>query len=274
MRQLARYERRRSRPAVWSRRLGIFALVLALVAILLNRADILDPLAAVSSFTIVSLLAALAAVLGFGGIVRIWHRGHLGLGSALTGLFIGCAILAWPAFLAVESVRMPMINDIATDWSDPPEMRAAVRDRTRLSNPVRMPTARQVEAQRAAYPEIGPLVVNFPSQRVYQAATLLADERGWRILVSLPPDFEAPGRLEMVARTPVLGFKDDVVVIITNLGDGRTRVDMRSASRFGSHDFGKNARRIYDFLTALDEMLRSGVPLSGGVSSGETGPQS
>lgn len=262
MRQFARFERRRSRLAVWSRRFGVFALVLAALAILLNRVDALDPLAAVSTFGAVVAIALLAILTGFGGIVRIWHRGHLGLSHALAGLLIGAGLLTLPAYLAWQTVDAPMINDIATDWSDPPEMRAAVRDRrSRISNPVRMPTPAEIAAQEAAYPEIGPLVVDFPSQRVYEAARLLARQRGWRMLDAAPPDERGPGRLEMVARTPVLGFKDDVVVAVTNLGDGRSRVDMRSASRFGRIDFGKNARRIYDFLTELDTSLRSGALL-------------
>ncbi len=233
--------------------------MLAALAIVLNRADVLDPVAAVSTFLVVAGLAIFAVIAGFGGIVRIWRRGHLGLASALAGLVVGFGLLAWPIYLGWESATMPMINDISTDWSHPPEMRAAVMDRSRISNPVRMPTKDEIAAQKQAYPEIGPLVVNFPSQRVYEAASFLANERDWTILDKAPPDEIGPGRIEAVARTPVLGFKDDVVIVITNLGDGQTRVDMRSASRFGRHDFGKNAKRIYDFLTELDQTLRAGI---------------
>ena len=59
----------------------------------------------------------------------------------------------------------------------------------------------------------------------------------------------------------MLGFKDDVVIVVTNLGEGRSRVDMRSASRFGANDFGMNAKRIFGFLTELDATLRGGAAL-------------
>lgn len=242
-----------------SRRLAVFALVVAILAILLNRSDVLTPIAAVTTFAAVGFLAAFAILLAFGGIVRIWHRGHLGLGSALVGLAIGSALLVWPSFLAWETMTMPTINDIATDWDNPPEMRAAVLDRSRFSNPVRKPSAEEIETQKSSYPEIGPLVVNFPSQRVYEAARTLARERGWKLLEQAPPDERGPGKLELVARTPIMGFKDDVVIVVTNLGDGRTRVDMRSASRYGRHDFGTNASRIYDFLTELESRMRAGL---------------
>ncbi|ESR27078.1 hypothetical protein N177_0346 [Lutibaculum baratangense AMV1] len=246
-----------SRLALFSRRAAVFALALGLLGMALNHAEKLETTAAVATFMMVVALAALAVLAAIGGIVRIWHRGHLGLAQALAGLLLGSAILAGPAYLSWETVTKPMINDIATDWTNPPVMPAAVRDRSKFANALRHPTPEEIAAQAEAYPEIGPLVVNMPSQRVYEAARALVRERGWRILDEARPDERGPGRLEMVARTPVLGFKDDVAVAVTNLGEGRTRVDMRSASRIGRHDFGKNAERIYGFLTDLDERLRS-----------------
>lgn len=61
--------------------------------------------------------------------------------------------------------------------------------------------------------------------------------------------------LHAVARTPLFGFPDDVVVRLRPEGN-RTRLDMRSASRTGLHDLGQNARRIRGFLAALDTALQ------------------
>ncbi|MGH7254552.1 MAG: DUF1499 domain-containing protein, partial [Nitrospirales bacterium] len=46
------------------------------------------------------------------------------------------------------------------------------------------------------------------------------------------------------------GFKDDVVIRITPVGDD-TRVDVRSVSRVGRSDVGTNAQRIRTFLKRL-----------------------
>ena len=51
------------------------------------------------------------------------------------------------------------------------------------------------------------------------------------------------GIIEAVARTPILGFRDDVVVRVRATTDG-ARIDVRSASRYGRHDFGTNAARV------------------------------
>ena len=50
------------------------------------------------------------------------------------------------------------------------------------------------------------------------------------------------------------GFKDDIVIRINDNGSERL-VDIRSKSRVGSRDLGKNAERIHDFIDELDSIL-------------------
>ncbi|HEX3116956.1 MAG TPA: DUF1499 domain-containing protein, partial [Bradyrhizobium sp.] len=51
------------------------------------------------------------------------------------------------------------------------------------------------------------------------------------------------GRIEAVARTPIMGFREDVSIRVTPDGDG-SRVDIRSASRYFESDLGSNASRV------------------------------
>jgi uncharacterized protein (DUF1499 family) len=83
----------------------------------------------------------------------------------------------------------------------------------------------------------------------------VVENHRWRVLDQV--DYTGPaqeGRYEMVARSLLLGFRDDIVIRIRAV-NGRARIDIRSASRYGTHDFGVNARRITELL---DE-LRAGV---------------
>ena len=57
-------------------------------------------------------------------------------------------------------------------------------------------------------------------------------------------------RIEATDTTPFFAFKDDIVVRITPAGGG-SRVDLRSVSRLGRSDLGKNAERIRAFLREL-----------------------
>jgi uncharacterized protein DUF1499 len=49
-----------------------------------------------------------------------------------------------------------------------------------------------------------------------------------------------------------MGFRDDVVVRISAMGAG-SRIDVRSASRYGISDFGTNAKRIAALLADIDD---------------------
>ncbi len=56
-----------------------------------------------------------------------------------------------------------------------------------------------------------------------------------------------------MARTPIMGFRDDIVVRVRAAEDG-ARVDMRSASRYGRHDFGANASRLRSLSNDIDDL--------------------
>ena len=62
-----------------------------------------------------------------------------------------------------------------------------------------------------------------------------------------------------MARTPILGFRDDVVVRIRPDPDG-ARIDIRSTSRYGRHDFGTNAARVRSLSEAIDDAVDSLKP--------------
>jgi len=65
------------------------------------------------------------------------------------------------------------------------------------------------------------------------------------------------GRIDAVDKSLIMGFPDDITIRIKAMPD-QTRIDIRSASRYGRHDFGANARRIRRFATELQTQLDSG----------------
>ena len=69
-------------------------------------------------------------------------------------------------------------------------------------------------------------------------------KRKWRVVDARAPlAGRRDGRIEAVARTAIMGFRDDVVIRIRPDPDG-ARIDIRSTSRYGRHDFGTNAARV------------------------------
>ena len=95
-----------------------------------------------------------------------------------------------------------------------------------------------------------------PPQRAYEVALALVTRRKWLVIDERPP--QPPrriGRIEAVARTPIMGFREDVSIRITPDGE-ESRVDIRSSSRYFESDLGSNAARvsklIEDINTAVD----------------------
>jgi uncharacterized protein (DUF1499 family) len=243
-----------SKLATWSRRLALFAIAVVLLVIVIVNLGFLDPVPAIASLAGSLFFAFVAIMLAFGAFVVIWRQGLRGLGLAVTALAIGVVILAYPAYLAVLFYRLPAVNDITTDPIDPPRFEAITKLRPRGANAVAYPGPAAMKLQRAAYSDIEPLLVSVPPIEAYDAALAVITKRKWRIVDLRPPQTgRREGRIEAVARTPIMGFRDDIVVRVRAAEDG-ARIDMRSASRYGQHDFGANASRLRSLSSDIDDV--------------------
>lgn len=167
-------------------------------------------------------------------------------GLAVIGLIISVAFGALPLMNIIKVRNVPMIHDITTDTDNPPAFVALESVRLTSPNGLEYGGAEVAAKQKAAYPQ----VVSFSSSRspeqLFAAAEGLAREAGWEIAMA----DAAQGRIEATDTTVIYGFKDDIVIRITP-ADGGSMLDMRSMSRVGLSDVGKNAARIGAFLGSL-----------------------
>src|SRR5258708_29389144 len=86
----------------------------------------------------------------------------------------------------------------------------------------------------------------------YDVTMGVITRRKWRVVVDRPPQpGRRDGQIEAVGRTPIMGFRDDVSIRIRPDDDG-SKIDVRSASRYGRHDFGGNASRIRSLLEDIE----------------------
>ena len=164
----------------------------------------------------------------------------------LTGLAIAVTCAWIPFNLRMKASTVPRIHDITTDVANPPQFVRVAALRKSGEHPVAYDGPQVAEQQHKAYPDIGPLVLNAPRDKVFASARDTLAAMGLEIVDADP----AQGRIEATATTLLFGFKDDVVVRITDDAT-TTKVDVRSKSRVGANDFGVNARRIRTFETRL-----------------------
>lgn len=167
---------------------------------------------------------------------------------ALLGVIVGSFLIGLGLHWKHIAESVPRIHDITTDTESPPEFVAILRlIRSDENSPVYGGV--DVAAQQLkAYPDIVPLVLPVPPHQAFERALAVARRLGWQIIDT----DKGGGRIEAVDTTFWFGFKDDIVIRLRQENSG-SRIDVRSASRIGVSDLGKNAERIRKFLSAMKE---------------------
>lgn len=242
-------------PSKITRWMGNFVLggsaimvVAVLLAATLARFDLIGKLAGFGPFYLSKNPAWALLAIGIVGLViailrKTGGTWKLALGTVLSGgmLYSLYSMLIWPAS------AVPPIHDISTDLNEPPQF--AVLDVPEVSTGS-LSVEEHLAYHQEAYGDIGPIVIDKAPETVLADAQALAEDRGWDIASY---DAEA-GKLEATATAGYVRFYDDVLVEVTPVADGSTRVDMRSVSRVGQSDVGYNAARIVAFLSDLRAM--------------------
>lgn len=241
--------------ARWSRRLGTFSFILLLTVALAHRYRLIATTDLRPLFG-VALVFAMAGL--FAGLIahrRYWYFGDHGGPDILAGLFWSLATMAPFLVAGWWLYAYPRLYDISTDPESPPAMHAAARLRTPEMSPIVAPTPQSIIEQAESYPLVEGRRFDLPIDRVLAAVEEIVARRGWEVTGTrdtVGGSFETT--LEALAYSPLLGLPADVAVRLTDEGTS-TFVDMRSVSRYGSHDLGGNAARITAFLGELDEAM-------------------
>lgn len=254
-------EQRPAFSALWSLRLALFSGALVIAGIALHRLLGIPTPILLNTLKVAFAGGALALLLAIIGIVQIWFTGRPGSGAALGGLLTSLALFAWPAFYIPTVNSLPPINDLSTDLHAPPPMTALAVLRGPGTNPVEYPGELFAEMQAVAYPDLKPFLIKRSSSEAFELVADVVRRLKYQVVAETPPgdDFDQPGYIEAVDRTLIMGFYDDVVVRV--MGDSESaQIDVRSASRYGQHDLGRNAARIRTFFQELRTALMSTVP--------------
>lgn len=242
-----------SKLAIWARRCAVFSLTAMVPLIIIVRAGWIELDPSLAAVTGALALAGLGILLAIGALIVIWREGIDGVGPSLIALFIGAVMLAYPAYLGTKYLRTPALADVTTDMADPPRFDQAARFRPR--GRVDYPGTLLATRQRAAYPDIETLQVATSVQLAFEAARSVVGRRKWTIINDRGPQGgRREAQIEAVARTPVLGFREDIVVRVRGSADG-ARIDVRSASRYGGHDLGSNAQRVRALLEDIEDQV-------------------
>ncbi len=252
----------------WTVRFALFSASLAAFTVIAHRLFAMPTPVALNLAKVVLAGALLALILGAVSSLRIWHRGTGGGLATLFGMFVAASLLAWPAAVMPTIRSLPYINDITTDVQSPPRFISLAKARLPGANSVNYPGEGFSSAQLKAYPDIRTFQVDRSAEEAYELvlAALRSKTMKFKPVSEEPPKgrFGQPGWIEVVDRTLVLGFTDDVIIRVD--GDANNaRIDVRSSSRYGSHDLGRNAQRVRRILKEIQAQLEATVPNSDGT---------
>ena len=246
--------------ARWSSRLALFfASVLPITLFLHRLFGLSTPVAmniAAACFAGAVLVLVMAAVAG----LDIWVTGRQGAARIVVAATLASGLISIPLAMYIVGRNWPAINDLTTDPVTPPAYVAAEKSRAPDSNPLAYPS-RFAEIQNANYPDIKSLIVQRPPEETFELVLQALGKLKMPTLLQAPPNADdgTPGLVELEDRTMILGFTDDVIIRVAD-NDGASKVDVRSSSRYGSSDFGRNADRIRMLLKEISGRVDASVP--------------
>jgi uncharacterized protein (DUF1499 family) len=235
--------------AHWAAALILLSVILMLASPLGYRLRLWSAATALTRVVALGLvLGALAAILALVSLAAgAWRVGPGTTIMLVVFAAIGAAAIILPVRAGRTAKRTPF-NDVSTDTADPPAFEAVLAARrTELPDAAAgYDRARLAVLQQRTYPDLGPLRLAAAPDQVFVRASDAARRMGWRVVA----EDEVQGRIEASDRSLWFGFTDDIVVRLRPDGTG-TRVDLRSASRVGISDLGKNAARIRKYFAML-----------------------
>ena len=205
------------------------------------------PFSGFQMFLMGFVLGFLAFLMGLIGIFATRNpiRAH-GRKRAVVGTVIGLLVTLPILWMILMGPKVPAINDITTDFDNPPEFVNAVQ--LNHGRDMKYDRAKYADRQLNGYGPLTPLKLSAPPDEAFQTVEHAAEQmKNWTITTKDP----AMHTIEGYATSSLFHFNDDFVIQVRPDPSGGSLVEMRSKSRDGIGDFGVNHKRIKTFFAAI-----------------------
>ncbi len=207
------------------------------------------PILGLSIFLLGTLVGIFALLLGLLGIflTRTPARAPA-RPRAVIGTVIGVITILPVLLIILTSPKVPAINDITTDFDNPPEFANAQQLNANRGRDMKYDKAKYADRQLQGYGALAPLKMTQSPDDAFKMVQQAASQMPtWTITVTDP----ATHTIEGYATSNLFHFNDDFIIVVRQ-GDGTgSLIEMRSKSRDGIGDQGVNHKRIMDFFAAV-----------------------
>lgn len=238
---------------------AIVGFAMVVVGIVGAHIGTVEPMVGFSMFLLGYAIAVLAFLIG---LIAIWRTSapqrRIGRPKAVAGVILSLIIVIPVGFVIWRWMSMPYppINDITTDYANPPQF---AHPPGLNADAMQYNRAKFEPVQESGYAKLQPLKLDERPDDAFAKVKAAANTMpGWRVVYTDP----ATRTIEGIEISRLFRFVDDFAIQVRPGPDANTSlVEMRSRSRDGTGDFGVNYNRIRGFFT----MLQAG---------GSTGPTS
>ena len=185
-------------------------------------------------------------------------------------VLVSLGLMLWPLIFLSKYDGLPSINDVTTDMTTRRHSSKSPSSVRRAPIRSAIPGPAFARKQLAAYPDIKPIEIDRSTDEVFELAVDAAKRLKMEVVHQEAPDISAgrAGLIEIADRTLILGFYDDVAIRVAGT-EQHARVDVRSASRYGEHDLGRNADRVRVILKEIVTVMELTVPAARGEGAEE-----
>jgi uncharacterized protein (DUF1499 family) len=228
--------------------ISLLALLLVVLPGPLYKFNLLDLSPAFTTLRYGAYVGIVALVLLL--IQVIFVRKNINWAMAGVSAILAIVAVSFPLSIMSKAKSVPPIHDISTDLTNPPKFIAIAALRMDAPNPGQYAGEETAQQQRDAYPELKTQKYLNSFDLIFNTAQKSVNELGWKLVNA----DKSLGIIESTDTTGWFGFKDDVVIRIQVIGK-ETIIDIRSKSRVGKSDLGKNAERIQLLIEHINTKL-------------------
>ena len=153
-------------------------------------------------------------------------------------------------YLQILDLRSnPLINDISTDYHDLLEFKAYKEHNLPKDEHYLI---QKFGGFKMPNYEISPLILSgVTKEEVFNKSLFVLKNMGLKITYENIEE----GTIEVLERSFWYGFKDDMIIRIEKLITDDLIINVRSASRNGRSDFGKNSKRIKSYFILIEKEI-------------------
>lgn len=167
---------------------------------------------------------------------------------ALIGTILGLFVIAPILWTMLTGPKIPAINDITTDFANPPEFTHAQSLNANHDRNMKYDKDKYADKQQQGYGQLDPLKMPEPPDDAFKSVQRVASQMpDWTITNADP----ASHTIEGYATSGLFHFNDDFIIQLRPGEAGGSLLEMRSKSRDGIGDFGVNYKRIKSFFAAV-----------------------